>query len=153
MELGVRLALSWCDSLGASISAVPIVRDTRRSGSALQVVGLGSQWSEILRPAQHRCGNAVVVIGWRIRREHEIPGAAAKTIGHPTQLRLFENRRPPQNCVVPSFGAMLTDLNVVHLRFPSRDLERAHVLRGNNVTETRRCHDAQLSYSLRNTVN
>ena len=124
MVLGVLLALSYCDSLGASICAVPMVRDTPPKRVTLLVVESRSdtQWRKMVRPAHHRSGNAAVVdTGW-VRRGCKILGVSAKVTGDGGQPRVVDNSRSRHSREVTFIGVMLTRMNVLHFRFPSPDL-------------------------------
>jgi hypothetical protein len=115
----------------------------------LLVVEFGSDTHrrKMVRPAQHHSGNAAVLdTGW-IRRGHEVLGVSAKVTGDPDQLRVPDNLCSRHGREVMLIGVMLTGLNVLHLRFPSPDTERAHVQWERNLTRILGCHDALLEFN------
>src|SRR5208337_3530598 len=80
--------------------------------------GSDALWRQSEGPAQHLSGNAAVVDDGWVCGEYEILGVAAKLIGDPNQLRLFENCRPRHNGVVSSIGIMFAaQKSSRHFRF------------------------------------
>jgi hypothetical protein len=56
--------------------------------------------------------------GWRVRRRSKIFGIAAKVIGDPGQLRVFENLRPRHHGKLSPIGVVFAAvMDALHVRF------------------------------------
>ena len=72
-----------------------------------------------------------------MRRGREILGVSVEVASYPDQLRVVDNFHSRHSREASFVGIVLTELRVVHFRFPSPDRERVRVQCGLDLTPTR----------------